>query len=356
MVDGGPHGYQNGGHAHADALAITLSFKGSPLLVDAGTGCYTTDRDVRDRLRSTALHNTVVVDDQPQSRPAGPFHWATVATTRVHRWRNNEGFDYFDGEHDGYEPVVHRRHLLALHGDLVVVADLVTGPGDHDAAAHWHVHPRWSVEPRLHGALLSQGAACIEFATTDSAVETFVADTATGLGWHSPIYGRTEPATTIRVARKGSTPMWLVSVFGLNEANRIGAVECVPVWSEAGALRHSIAIRVARRLCTDFVAITEPTEGAGSAWRLLEFETDARALFCRLDEERRLTRAALVDGSLLRSGNRRSLDLALARIVPDLHLDLRGEPRIAGPAFGARLIVAGREHRLESERRSSQRA
>jgi len=103
-------------------------------------------------------------------------------------------------------------------------------------------------------------------------------------------------------------------------------------------------------------AIAEPAVGNASAWRLLEYETDARALFCRIDDERRLTRAALVDGSLLRSWNRRSLQLALARSVPDLHLDLRAEPRIAGPAFGARLFVAGREHRLESERRSSQRA
>ncbi len=53
VVDAGPHGYQNAGHAHADALSLTFNVRGLPLLIDAGTGCYTVEPDVRDRLRST---------------------------------------------------------------------------------------------------------------------------------------------------------------------------------------------------------------------------------------------------------------------------------------------------------------
>src|SRR5262249_41823002 len=43
VIDGGPHGYQNGGHAHADALSMTLGVRGFPLLIDPGTACYTID-------------------------------------------------------------------------------------------------------------------------------------------------------------------------------------------------------------------------------------------------------------------------------------------------------------------------
>ena len=81
-------------------------------------------------LRSTALHNTLTLDDRSQSVSRGPFHWSHVANSRVHRWRTNDGFDYFDGAHDGYRPVEHRRRVLALHGDLVVVADFVGRRGD----------------------------------------------------------------------------------------------------------------------------------------------------------------------------------------------------------------------------------
>ena len=79
VIDGGPHGYQNGGHAHADALSLTLAVRGVPLLIDPGTGCYTTDAAMRDRMRSTALHNTLTLDDRSQSMPRGPFHWSHVA-------------------------------------------------------------------------------------------------------------------------------------------------------------------------------------------------------------------------------------------------------------------------------------
>jgi len=46
-------------------LSLTLSVRGLPLLIDPGTGCYTSDRALRDRLRSTALHNTLTFDDRP---------------------------------------------------------------------------------------------------------------------------------------------------------------------------------------------------------------------------------------------------------------------------------------------------
>ena len=142
VIDGGLHGYQNGGHAHADALSLTFSVGGVPLLIDPGTACYTIDRVLRDRFRSTALHNTLTIDDRPQSVSNGPFHWSHTANSRVRRWRTNEAFDYFDGAHDGYQPTTHRRRVLALHGDLLIVADLVDGGGPHRAAVHWHVDPR----------------------------------------------------------------------------------------------------------------------------------------------------------------------------------------------------------------------
>ena len=84
-----------------------------------------------------ARHNTVVLDDRPQSVPRGPFHWVHTADARTLVWRTNDGFDYFDGVHDGYAPLEHRRRVLALHGDLVVVADCVGGAADKadDAAA-----------------------------------------------------------------------------------------------------------------------------------------------------------------------------------------------------------------------------
>ena len=55
VIDAGPHGYLNGGHAHADALSVTLTVRGRPFLIDPGTACYTIDPELRDRFRSTSV-------------------------------------------------------------------------------------------------------------------------------------------------------------------------------------------------------------------------------------------------------------------------------------------------------------
>jgi hypothetical protein len=357
VIDGGPHGYQNGGHAHADALALTLTVRGVPLLIDPGTACYTIDLALRDRMRSTALHNTVTIDGAAQSTPAGPFHWTRTATASVARWRTNDGFDYFEGTHDGYAPISHRRHVLALHGDLLIVADAVGGSDTHTAAVHWHLHPHWTVEVRERRASLTAMTERVNFFAPRGSIDLVVADAESGLGWFSPVYGRVDPTRTIRVRYEGAAPFWMVSVFDLNRDNPIEAVDWAPIWAEAGALAQSMAVRIARATSTDYFAVVAPgiRTDADWRWRIAEFETDARMLFCRTGDERQVQTLALVDGSLVRASGRRGLQLMLPRVAPDVHLDLLGDARIAGPAFGARLLVNGRERAVTSERRATPR-
>jgi heparinase II/III-like protein len=359
VIDGGAHGYQNGGHAHADALSLTLTVRGLPLLIDPGTACYTTDPALRDRMRSTTLHNTLTVDDRPQSVPRGPFHWSHVAASRVNVWRTNDGFDYFDGAHDGYAPLVHRRRVLAMHNDLVVVADLVDGDGTHRAAVHWHIDPRWSADARGCRVMVSRAGERVGLTVPHGLVESFTGDPFNGLGWYSPVYGRMDRSTTIRVSHSATAPFWMITVLDLNPQNPVGAVDVVPVWAEAGATAHATAVRITRASSVDYVLFAEPaaTRNAAraSTWRVGEIETDARLLFCRVTAERPIARLALVDGSLVRTAGRRGFHLALPRPAPDLHLDVTADARIAGQGFGARLVVGGQEHRVEPDRRAAPR-
>jgi hypothetical protein len=355
VVDGGPHGYLNGGHAHADSLALTFGVGGVPLLVDCGTADYTTDPELRDRMRSSAMHNTVVVDGRSQSAPSGPFHWAHVASGAVRRWRANDGFDYFDGSHDGYLPLVHRRRVLNLHGDLLVVADFLDGSGVHSAAVHWHLAPAWSAAADASRAVLTREGERVDFVAPIGVLEAFNADAATGLGWHSPVYGRVEPTISLRLTHTASAPFWIVSVFGLDVANAVRGVDLVPVWAEAGALSSSIGLRILRESSTDCVVVADPSaETSIGTWRMAELETDACLLFCRLVEGQ-ATRVAIVDGSRARTSQRQGFELALPQTVSDLHLDLSAGARIAGPTAGARLVVGGRELSISTERRGTAR-
>ena len=123
VFDVGAHGYMNGGHAHADALSLTLSVANRPLLVDPGTSTYTMDPRLRDRMRGSANHNTVTVDGQPQSDPAGPFHWRTSANGRLHASRHNAGFDWAEASHNGYAAIEHRRSVIRADGAGWLVVD-----------------------------------------------------------------------------------------------------------------------------------------------------------------------------------------------------------------------------------------
>ncbi len=322
VIDGGPHGAPPGGHAHADALSLTCSISGLPLLIDPGTGCYTVDASMRDRFRSTASHNTLELDGRGQSHPAGPFRWAHTAQTCVHRWRTTAGFDYFDGAHDGYRPVQHRRRVVSLHGELLLVADLVDGPGEYAASVHWHIDPRWTLAVRDRSAILSTAADRIPLVTTHGTLELFVGDAASGLGWWSPVYGRIEPTATVRIARRAAAPFWIVSAFDFNPFDPVLATDLLPVWTEAGSMRHGTGVRLTRSESTDYVLFAEPTvAGSRPLWRVADFETDASMLLVRKSSAGRVTRLAMVDGSFVRDSGRRNFRVAPGHLVSALHLD-----------------------------------
>jgi Heparinase II/III-like protein len=322
VVDGGDHGYLNGGHAHADALSLTLSVRDRPLLIDPGTACYTIDTHLRDRFRSTLAHNTVQLDESPQSISAGPFQWERVARAVAHRWRSAAGFDLFDGSHDGYAPLLHRRRVLIIHGELVVVADTVLGDGVHKAEVHWHLSDCWT--PRIDGHRIQLAAAGerVQLIVPHGQVETFRADSATGLGWYSPAYGVIRPTATLRVTHTAPAPFTLASVFDLNSSNPAEQAEWLPVWAKAGIVGQSCALRIARRESTDVVLFAEPADPSASGrWRVGEFETDARMLYHRIDRSGNVTGLALVDGSFVRAAGRRAFALALGRPTPALMID-----------------------------------
>jgi hypothetical protein len=145
LIDCGPHGAAGGAHAHADALSIELAAHGRTLLVDPATFTYTGSSEMRDLFRSTAMHNTLTVDDESSSVPAGPFKWKHVAQSSLRSWISRERFDFFEGRHDGYErlssPATHVRSLLFIKGDYWIMRDRVLTTGKHAYGLHFHFGP-----------------------------------------------------------------------------------------------------------------------------------------------------------------------------------------------------------------------
>ena len=325
VIDGGTHGYLNGGHAHADALSLTFTHRSQPVLIDTGTGAYTIDPGIRDRFRSSALHNTLVLNGTSQSIPRGPFHWQHTADAATRRWRTSRQFDYFVGCHDGYAPVRHFRHVLMLHGDLLVVADCITSEvadaSELRASVHWHLDPRWSAEVDVNKAVLVAGGDAIELHAAGGTLEKFVADDS-GLGWYAPAYGRIEPTTTLRVDARGRAPLWVVSVFSLDSANAVDQVACGRLDSSTDSPHHGCAIQIARAAGLEHLVIAEPADDNDHLhWSSAGIEADARMFYSR-ERQGELVAFAMVDGTAVRSDRHPSLQRSYQSRVPDLYVDL----------------------------------
>jgi hypothetical protein len=226
VFDAGPHGFMNGGHAHTDALAVTLAVNGHPLLIDPGTSTYTMDLVLRDRMRSSTSHNTLTLDGESPSIPAGPFHWHSRADARLDAARHNPAFDWAEGTHDGYRHSRHRRTVLRVPAGGWLIVDEVLGRGRHAADLHWHFDPAWDVTneaPTLLRATRDpdkpNAAGTTVWIVHDGSESRLLrGDEATGLGWCAPNYGTLMPTWTARVSRTAAVPFSIVSFMSTSPA------------------------------------------------------------------------------------------------------------------------------------------
>jgi hypothetical protein len=172
LFDCGPHGTDNCGHAHADALAIDVVANGQTFLVDPGTYTYTGSSEMRDWFRGSAAHNTVTIDDLPSSVAAGPFSWKTIARSRRTEWIVQERFDYIVASHDGYSrlpsPAIHTRAILFLKKDYWVLRDHVDSRGEHQVRAWFHfdssIVPLHTRENKIRGSCQNSDPAALHIA------------------------------------------------------------------------------------------------------------------------------------------------------------------------------------------------
>ena len=366
VLDAGAHGYMNGGHAHADALSMTLSIGGRPLLIDPGTATYTMDPRLRNRMRGSLNHNTVCLDGKPQSIPAGPFHWSTAAHARLQGSRHNACLDWVEATHNGYAPVQHRRSVIRADGSGWLVVDEMRGThvGDdsdaiHSAATHWHLHPGWMPRDEGMGMVrvthLEGAEAWLLFDAGD--LSLVHGDQESGLGWYAPVYGTLLPTWSVRVTRRMQLPFSMLSWIDVATAHSAPNLQRIT----ANADPHGGAI-AARVVNGDFASVYlirpgEPSSRDGRACGTLDYQTDARVLHFRTRSET-LVALDLIDAShalALRDG---WLSIAMSEPVRDLHVQLNDDllelwasepPRqlriLGGALLGLRAIrLNGRNH------------
>jgi hypothetical protein len=325
VFDTGAHGYLNGGHAHADALAITLAVENRPFLIDPGTSTYTMDARLRDRMRGSLNHNTVTLDERPQSIPAGPFHWRTRTDARLHAHRHNPSFDWAEALHDGYAPVRHRRSLVRTADTGWLIADEIIGEGRHSATAHWHFDPDWILTSYESGQLRATHAeGNVVWLLHDCAATWLVhGDEESGLGWYAPAYGTLVPTWTAGIRRNGIAPFAMVTWIGAagQAFERPPSLRRVSVASDP--IGTAIAARVTAGTKSSIFLLRpgEPAYRDDRSCGVLDYQTNARVLHYITDEAHVLVVNA-VDATHVRALREGWLSLDADRPIPDLHAEI----------------------------------
>ncbi len=217
VFDCGELGFKSiAAHGHADALAVSLRAAGCDILVDPGTYDYFTHPSWRRYFRSTAAHNTVVVDGEDQSEMLGSFLWGRRANASCICWSPTEDGGAVVGEHDGYrrltDPVTHRRKVeLDGRTQIVTIVDELSARRHHDLELHLHFGERCRVsklDDRRFEVHYAAGRAVVEPDLTLT-VQLVTGSEEPIQGWVSGGYHHKSASTTLVGRRSFQGPVTL---------------------------------------------------------------------------------------------------------------------------------------------------
>jgi uncharacterized heparinase superfamily protein len=186
-----------GPHKHNDWLSFELCAGRDPVIIDPGTYCYTGNIEMRRLFRSTAYHNTAVVDGEEQI----PIHNSMFALVnpsgdiQVTDWQSNESLDILTAQHTGYQrladPVVHQRTFhLDKQKHQVTIEDRFPGKGSHHIEFFFHLDTEITCETGPDKAFFIKNNRPVMTMQTDQSDTEFTISN----GWVSRAYHHKEPA------------------------------------------------------------------------------------------------------------------------------------------------------------------
>jgi uncharacterized heparinase superfamily protein len=132
-----------GGHGHNDTFSFELCLDGEPIIVDSGSETYTGDLSKYDRYRSTAAHNTVMVDGEEIAPLLKTWRISNRADPQMVKIDCDRHQNSIEGEHHGYlslkDPLVHRRKLtFSPEEGSLLCEDSFCGDSSHNVKQFLH--------------------------------------------------------------------------------------------------------------------------------------------------------------------------------------------------------------------------
>jgi hypothetical protein len=213
-----PNGiFGKGSHTHNDKLSFVLRVGGQEIFCDSGTGCYTRDIATRNRFRSTAAHNALMIDGTEQNRiapgPFGLFILGDEAAVSPIQAGGESQERFLCASHAGYRSlgVMHKRTIRAIDGEpAVVIDDKLEGDGVHDFELSFQLAPNRNAEI----ISLENGIMCSVLG--DPEVQLIITASVLLQGEMRPslvstAYGATVPSSRVRIWGRTTVPARITS-------------------------------------------------------------------------------------------------------------------------------------------------
>lgn len=144
-----------GGHGHNDLLSFELAYRYKRFIVDSGTYVYTPDPEMRQLLRSTSSHNTIMIDEQEIAEFLNLFRIKRDFTNPEIKTLilNNNSIDTITVQHHAYERLLNpvtigRAITLKKEEESFLILDKIYGNGKHKVDIFFHCHPEVSLKKK----------------------------------------------------------------------------------------------------------------------------------------------------------------------------------------------------------------
>ncbi|MBT3306244.1 MAG: alginate lyase family protein, partial [Alphaproteobacteria bacterium] len=197
-VSNGAAGTQGfGNHKHNDQLAIEWVLGDQPIFIDGGSYTYTRNPDARNHFRSTAQHNTVIVDEEEQNTfdPEALFRMNQEGECSLESSVSSEECVGVSGFHTAYArldpPVRHQRRILVRDDGIVVISDHLDGGTGHRLCWHMLAHPDVQVTIIDNQPILKREG------TSAKLISSRIFNWRVEKGWYSAGYGQRVPTQAL---------------------------------------------------------------------------------------------------------------------------------------------------------------
>lgn len=138
------HGH--GTHSHNDQLSITLDVLGEEIFIDPGSYVYTSNWELRNKFRSTSMHNTLQIEEYEQN---------TIDPNKLFVLKEetfSECIEFCDekfiGQHVGYVDkvgAIHRRSIQINNSDMEIIDELIGNKNNYKSKIYFILNKECNV-------------------------------------------------------------------------------------------------------------------------------------------------------------------------------------------------------------------